>query len=182
MFVRVTTIRWPANVEQESMALNSGLSGLRTGTQQGTLHNVRATRIKNTGQECLLKVKAHGEQLYDSKQGGDGGSPIGFQCPSFLLRLHLLPLSSTTIYSPPLSIFSFIFLFLPLKFWLVQKLKDTHLLPSFIFDCFPIFYYSFFIPDINIFSKCTRNFRKEFYFFLLAKHSYQSQIVLIGAD
>ena len=61
------------------MALNSGLSGLRTGTQQGTLHNVRATRIKNTGQECLLKVKAHGEQLCDSKQGErgevDGGEP-----------------------------------------------------------------------------------------------------------
>ena len=139
MFVRVTTLRWPANVEQESMALNSGLSGLRTGTQQGTLHNVRATRIKNTGQECLLKVKAHGEQLYDSKQGGDGGSPIGFQCPSFLLRLHLLPLSSTTIYSPPLSIISFIFLFLPLKFWLVHKLKDIDLFPSCIFDCFPNF-------------------------------------------
>ena len=142
MFVRVTTIRWPANVEQESMALNSGLSGLRTGTQQGTLHNVRATRIKNTGQECLLKVKAHGEQLCDSKQGEGGwmrGSSIGFQCPSFLLRLHLLPLSSTTIYSPPLSIFSFIFLFLPLKFWLVHKLKDIDLFPSCIFDCLPNF-------------------------------------------
>ena len=86
MFVRVTTIRWPANVEQESMALNSGLSGLRTGTQQGTLHNVRATRIKNTEQEYLLKVKAHGEQLYDSKQGeGGGGVEEG--------ELHRVPVS-----------------------------------------------------------------------------------------
>ena len=137
--MRVTTIRWPANIEQESLALNSGLSGLRAGTQQATLHNVRATRIKNTGQEYLLKVKAHSCTIASRRDRGGRGSPIGFQCPSFLLRLHLLPLSSTTIYSPPLSIFSFIFLFLPLKFWLVHKLKDIHLFPSCIFYCFPNF-------------------------------------------
>ena len=39
-------------------------------------------------------------QLHQSKAGG--GSPIGLHCPSFLLRLHLLLLSSASLFSLPL--------------------------------------------------------------------------------
>ena len=98
MFRRVTRIRWPDTVEQQATVLNSGLSGHRAGTQQASLQNLRTTKSNNykrTYNEDLPNKIVHGTVTIAARQVSREGSSIGLQCPSFLLRLHLLLLLSS---------------------------------------------------------------------------------------